>query len=188
MFLPLHLLNTLPAPPMFLQAGGYVKESVVHNLISLVSNAEELQPYAVRRLHSALVDALAGPGAGEPSLLYAAAWCIGEYGEMLPTGEGIGVGVLRGDASSVCRHKCVRVCDARARSVVLASIWGGEQGHWQSLVLASHHCCTPLLGALETMVRCCQQEQRLLLGEGVQGRRWRCWWWWLGFVICSVLT
>lgn len=69
-----------------------MKESVVHNLISLVSNAEELQPYAVRRLHSALVDALAGPGAGEPSLLYAAAWCIGEYGEMLPTGNAVVAG------------------------------------------------------------------------------------------------
>jgi hypothetical protein len=87
-------LTTPPSPcaqHTTTQAGGYVKESVVHNLISLVSNAEELQPYAVRRLHSALVDALAGPGAGEPSLLYAAAWCIGEYGEMLPTGERVAV-------------------------------------------------------------------------------------------------
>lgn len=58
----------------------------MHNLISLVSNSEELQGYAVRRLYAALTEALASPGRGEPALLYAAAWCIGEYGEMLPSG------------------------------------------------------------------------------------------------------
>lgn len=58
----------------------------MHNLISLVANSEELQGYAVRRLYAALTEALASPGRGEPSLLYAAAWCIGEYGEMLPSG------------------------------------------------------------------------------------------------------
>lgn len=73
-----------------LQAGAHVKEAVVHGLISLVTNAEELQPYAVRRLHAALLDALASPSKGAPSLLYAAAWCIGEYGEMLPTGGLVG--------------------------------------------------------------------------------------------------
>jgi hypothetical protein len=58
----------------------------VHNLISLVSNSEELQGYAVRRLYAALTEALASTSRGEPALLYAAAWCIGEYGEMLPSG------------------------------------------------------------------------------------------------------
>lgn len=61
----------------------------MHHLIALVSNAEELQPYAVRRLYAALLEALDSPSKGEPALLYAAAWAVGEYGEMLPAG-GVG--------------------------------------------------------------------------------------------------
>jgi hypothetical protein len=64
----------------------------VHHLIALVSNAEELQPYAVRRLYAALLEALASPSKGEPALLYAAAWAVGEYGEMLPAGGCSGLG------------------------------------------------------------------------------------------------
>jgi hypothetical protein len=106
-----------------------VKESVVHNLITLISNAEELQGYAVRRLYAALVEALASPAKGEPALLYAAAWCIGEYGEMLPAGEAKRLGWVVGCGGG-----------------------GGEGGVRRGL-----RGCALLYGALESMGRCCQQ-------------------------------
>jgi hypothetical protein len=55
----------------------------VRSLVVLVSNAEDLSPYAARRLYAALS---AAGAAAAPSLLMAAVWCIGEYGETLPAG------------------------------------------------------------------------------------------------------
>eukprot|EP00878_Enallax_costatus_P018020 GHUV01018946.1.p1 GENE.GHUV01018946.1~~GHUV01018946.1.p1 ORF type:complete len:448 (+),score=223.83 GHUV01018946.1:2050-3393(+) len=67
------------------QAGAHVREEVVNSLIVLITNAEDLHGYAVRRMYAALQQNL---GTADTSLLTAAAWCIGEFGEMLPTGRG----------------------------------------------------------------------------------------------------
>lgn len=69
---------------VLVQAGPHVKEEVVRALVVLITNAEELHGYAVRVLYGALQQHLA---TAAPSLLTAGAWCIGEFGEMLPTGE-----------------------------------------------------------------------------------------------------
>eukprot|EP00878_Enallax_costatus_P013642 GHUV01014265.1.p1 GENE.GHUV01014265.1~~GHUV01014265.1.p1 ORF type:complete len:761 (+),score=273.69 GHUV01014265.1:204-2486(+) len=70
---------------VMVQAGAHVREEVVNSLIVLITNAEDLHGYAVRRMYAALQQNL---GTADTSLLTAAAWCIGEFGEMLPTGRG----------------------------------------------------------------------------------------------------
>lgn len=69
---------------VMVQAGAHVKEEVVNSLIVLITNAEDLHGYAVRRMFAALQQNL---GTAEPSLMTAAIWCIGEFGEMLPAGK-----------------------------------------------------------------------------------------------------
>jgi hypothetical protein len=76
-----------------------VKEEAVRALIVLISNAEDLHGYAVRALYGAVKQHLA---TAAPSLLVAGGWCIGEFGEMLPTGRCVWVGGLVGvDAQAV---------------------------------------------------------------------------------------
>ncbi|XP_047082901.1 AP-1 complex subunit gamma-2-like isoform X2 [Lolium rigidum] len=65
-------------------AGNHVKDDVWHALIVVISNASELQGYAVRSLYTAL-RAYSEQG----SLLRVAVWCIGEYGEMLVNNVGM---------------------------------------------------------------------------------------------------
>ncbi|KAM0887902.1 hypothetical protein ACQ4PT_028689 [Festuca glaucescens] len=65
-------------------AGNHVKDDVWHALIVVISNASELQGYAVRSLYTAL-QAYSEQG----SLLRVAVWCIGEYGEMLVNNVGM---------------------------------------------------------------------------------------------------
>jgi AP-1 complex subunit gamma-1 len=65
------------------QAGAHVKEEVVRSLIVLITNAEDLHAYASRRLFAALQQHLP---VAETSLMTAAAWCLGEFGELLPAG------------------------------------------------------------------------------------------------------
>ncbi|KAM0882082.1 hypothetical protein ACQ4PT_032547 [Festuca glaucescens] len=65
-------------------AGNHVKDDVWHALIVVISNASELQGYAVRSLYMAL-RAYSEQG----SLLRVAVWCIGEYGEMLVNNLGM---------------------------------------------------------------------------------------------------
>lgn len=104
-----------------------MKEGVVHNLITLISNAEELQPYAVRRLYAALVEALASSSRGEASVLYAAAWCIGEYGEMLPTGAPW-EGGYRGRQGSWCKGSGGGSGSACSRAAVGEGISTEQEG------------------------------------------------------------
>lgn len=70
------------------QAGPYVKEEVVRAMIVLVSNAPELHGYTARSLYrAAITNTSSADGGGERSLLTAALWCLGEYGQLL-TGSG----------------------------------------------------------------------------------------------------
>lgn len=69
-----------------IQAGAHVKEEVVNSLIVLITNAEDLHGYAVRQMYQALQQNLA---TADASLMIAAVWCIGEFGEMLPQGESL---------------------------------------------------------------------------------------------------
>lgn len=156
-----HTHNSLRSPltqhtPHTTQAGGYVKESVVHNLIALISNAEELQPYAVRRLYAALVDARGAGTAGSsstggaggssksggdaaPSLLYAAAWCIGEYGEMLPTGETKGGGARRGGGGQEEEGGIQGLGSCFSGGCVCCSGFGQGQEHVRCVSQPSHN-------------------------------------------------
>lgn len=62
---------------VLVQAGAYVKEEVVRALIVTISNAPELQGYAVRLLFRALINMVED---GEEALRLAALWCLGTSG------------------------------------------------------------------------------------------------------------
>lgn len=59
---------------VLVQAGAYVKEEVVRALIVTVSNAPDLQGYAVRLLYRALINMVED---GDEALRLAALWCLG---------------------------------------------------------------------------------------------------------------
>ncbi|KAM3850207.1 AP-1 complex subunit gamma-like 2 [Diretmus argenteus] len=69
----LHVLTT---------AGGDVRDETVPNLIQLITTASELHCYTVHKLYGALVTDIT-----QQSLVQVACWCIGEYGDLLLTGE-----------------------------------------------------------------------------------------------------
>lgn len=69
----LHVLTT---------AGGDVRDETVPNLIQLITTATELHCYTVHKLYRALVADIS-----QQSLVQVACWCIGEYGDLLLTGE-----------------------------------------------------------------------------------------------------
>ncbi|XP_069740877.1 AP-1 complex subunit gamma-1-like isoform X2 [Narcine bancroftii] len=63
-------------------AGSYVRDDSVPLLIQLISNANSLHAYIVQKLYQAIrVDISQQP------LVQVAVWCIGEYGDLLLTGE-----------------------------------------------------------------------------------------------------
>ncbi|OWK09475.1 AP1G2 [Cervus elaphus hippelaphus] len=62
-------------------AGSYVRDEAVANLIQLIGGAQELHAYSVRRLYSALAEDIS-----QQPLVQVAAWCIGEYGDLLLEG------------------------------------------------------------------------------------------------------
>ncbi|XP_020753001.2 AP-1 complex subunit gamma-like 2 isoform X2 [Odocoileus virginianus] len=62
-------------------AGTYVRDDAVANLIQLIGGAQELHAYSVRRLYSALAEDIS-----QQPLVQVAAWCIGEYGDLLLEG------------------------------------------------------------------------------------------------------
>uniref|UniRef100_UPI00398F0CC6 AP-1 complex subunit gamma-1-like isoform X2 n=1 Tax=Pristiophorus japonicus TaxID=55135 RepID=UPI00398F0CC6 len=63
-------------------AGSYVRDDSVPLLIQLISNANSLHAYIVQKLYQALrVDISQQP------LVQVAVWCIGEYGDLLLSGE-----------------------------------------------------------------------------------------------------
>eukprot|EP00117_Sycon_ciliatum_P007982 scpid34160/ scgid3064/ AP-1 complex subunit gamma-1; Adapter-related protein complex 1 subunit gamma-1; Adaptor protein complex AP-1 subunit gamma-1; Clathrin assembly protein complex 1 gamma-1 large chain; Gamma1-adaptin; Golgi adaptor HA1/AP1 adaptin subunit gamma-1 len=63
-------------------APAYVREETVPSLIALVMNARDLSTYAVMRLFTAV-----GRTMVHQSLTQVAAWCIGEYGDLLVSGQ-----------------------------------------------------------------------------------------------------
>ncbi|XP_006144590.1 AP-1 complex subunit gamma-like 2 isoform X1 [Tupaia chinensis] len=69
----LHVLTT---------AGTHVRDDAVANLTQLIGGAQELHAYSVRRLYSALAEDIS-----QQPLVQVAAWCIGEYGDLLLEGN-----------------------------------------------------------------------------------------------------
>lgn len=59
---------------VLVQAGAYVKEEVVRAFVVSVSNAPDLQGYAVRLLYRALINMVED---SEEALRLAALWCLG---------------------------------------------------------------------------------------------------------------
>jgi AP-1 complex subunit gamma-1 len=68
------------------QAGPHVKEEACRHLAGVILNAGQLHGYAARALFRALRDAT--PAAAAPALVRLAAWCVGEYGELVVSGQG----------------------------------------------------------------------------------------------------
>jgi AP-1 complex subunit gamma-1 len=62
-------------------AGNYVKEQILSSFIRLVATTPELQQYVVQKLYTALRKDIT-----QESLTLAAAWCIGEFGDLLLKG------------------------------------------------------------------------------------------------------
>ncbi|XP_007479910.1 AP-1 complex subunit gamma-like 2 isoform X1 [Monodelphis domestica] len=63
-------------------AGAHVRDDAVANLTQLIGGAEELHAYSVRQLYSALAADIS-----QQPLVQVAAWCIGEYGDLLLSGS-----------------------------------------------------------------------------------------------------
>ncbi|GAB1293641.1 AP-1 complex subunit gamma-1 [Apodemus speciosus] len=63
-------------------AGSYVRDDAVPNLIQLITNSVEMHAYTVQRLYKAVL----GDYSQQP-LVQVAAWCIGEYGDLLVSGQ-----------------------------------------------------------------------------------------------------
>ncbi|XP_058285202.1 AP-1 complex subunit gamma-like 2 isoform X3 [Hylobates moloch] len=69
----LHVLTT---------AGTHVRDDAVANLTQLIGGAQELHAYSVRRLYNVLAEDIS-----QQPLVQVAAWCIGEYGDLLLAGN-----------------------------------------------------------------------------------------------------
>ncbi|XP_055929847.1 AP-1 complex subunit gamma-1-like isoform X2 [Argiope bruennichi] len=65
-------------------AGNYVIDDVVGNLIQLISESSSLHTYTVQQLWKQLT----GDLATKQPLVQVAAWCIGEFGDLLNSSEG----------------------------------------------------------------------------------------------------
>uniref|UniRef100_A0A8B9HWX3 AP-1 complex subunit gamma n=1 Tax=Astyanax mexicanus TaxID=7994 RepID=A0A8B9HWX3_ASTMX len=65
-----------------LHAGSYVRDDSVPNLIQLITNSVEMHAYTVQRLYKALLDDIS-----QQPLVQVASWCIGEYGDLLVSGQ-----------------------------------------------------------------------------------------------------
>ncbi|XP_046841939.1 LOW QUALITY PROTEIN: AP-1 complex subunit gamma-1-like, partial [Xenia sp. Carnegie-2017] len=59
-------------------AGNYVRDDTVPSLIHMVASSDTLQAYAVQQLFTAIQDDIS-----QQSLVQVAAWCTGEFGELL---------------------------------------------------------------------------------------------------------
>lgn len=62
-------------------AGNYVKEQILSSFVRLIATTPELQKYAVQKLYASLKKDIT-----QESLTLAAAWCIGEFGDLLLQG------------------------------------------------------------------------------------------------------
>ncbi|XP_059769892.1 AP-1 complex subunit gamma-like 2 isoform X4 [Balaenoptera ricei] len=67
---------------VLMTAGTHVRDDAVANLTQLIGGAQELHAYSVRRLYSALAEDIS-----QQPLVQVAAWCIGEYGDLLLEGS-----------------------------------------------------------------------------------------------------
>ncbi|MBN3319813.1 AP1G1 protein, partial [Atractosteus spatula] len=63
-------------------AGSYVRDDAVPNLIQLITNSVEMHAYTVQRLYKALLEDIS-----QQPLVQVASWCIGEYGDLLVSGQ-----------------------------------------------------------------------------------------------------
>nr|XP_060644261.1 AP-1 complex subunit gamma-1 [Anolis sagrei ordinatus] len=63
-------------------AGSYVRDDAVPNLIQLITNSVEMHAYTVQKLYKAIL----GDYSQQP-LVQVASWCIGEYGDLLVSGQ-----------------------------------------------------------------------------------------------------
>uniref|UniRef100_A0A8C7E3J0 AP-1 complex subunit gamma n=1 Tax=Naja naja TaxID=35670 RepID=A0A8C7E3J0_NAJNA len=63
-------------------AGSYVRDDAVPNLIQLITNSMEMHAYTVQKLYKAIL----GDYSQQP-LVQVASWCIGEYGDLLVSGQ-----------------------------------------------------------------------------------------------------
>uniref|UniRef100_A0A673MHJ6 AP-1 complex subunit gamma n=1 Tax=Sinocyclocheilus rhinocerous TaxID=307959 RepID=A0A673MHJ6_9TELE len=70
------------ASGIFLAAGSYVRDDSVPNLIQLITNSVQMHAYTVQRLYKALLDDIS-----QQPLVQVASWCIGEYGDLLVSGQ-----------------------------------------------------------------------------------------------------
>uniref|UniRef100_I3M0X0 AP-1 complex subunit gamma n=1 Tax=Ictidomys tridecemlineatus TaxID=43179 RepID=I3M0X0_ICTTR len=67
---------------VLITAGAHVRDDAVANLTQLIGGAQELHAYSVCRLYSALAEDIS-----QQPLVQVAAWCIGEYGDLLLEGS-----------------------------------------------------------------------------------------------------
>eukprot|EP00742_Colponemidia_sp_Colp-10_P000433 GILJ01000474.1.p1 GENE.GILJ01000474.1~~GILJ01000474.1.p1 ORF type:complete len:866 (-),score=167.22 GILJ01000474.1:91-2688(-) len=65
-------------------AGNYVREDVIASIIQLVSATAELHAYAVTKIFYSVKENL-----GQESLVQVGVWCIGEFGELLVSGQSV---------------------------------------------------------------------------------------------------
>uniref|UniRef100_A0AAZ3S816 AP-1 complex subunit gamma n=1 Tax=Oncorhynchus tshawytscha TaxID=74940 RepID=A0AAZ3S816_ONCTS len=115
-------------------AGSYVRDDSVPNLIQLITNSVEMHAYTVQRLYKALLDDIS-----QQPLVQVSSWCIGEYGDLLVSGqceeeEPIQVDLLKHSITSTISsrtlhttHLCIFspfVCTSRIKKVV--SIYGSS--------------------------------------------------------------
>lgn len=59
-----------------------MRDDSVPNLIQLITNSVEMHAYTVQRLYKALLDDIS-----QQPLVQVASWCIGEYGDLLVSGQ-----------------------------------------------------------------------------------------------------
>ncbi|OCT82356.1 hypothetical protein XELAEV_18024882mg [Xenopus laevis] len=70
------------ASGIFLAAENYVRDDAVPNLIQLITNSSEMHEYTVQKLYKAILDDIS-----QQSLVQVTSWCIGEYGDLLVSGQ-----------------------------------------------------------------------------------------------------
>ena len=65
-----------------MQAGNYVRDDVVSVLIQLIQDTSSLHTYTVMQLYSVAIQDIS-----QQPLIQVGSWCIGEYGDLLISGQ-----------------------------------------------------------------------------------------------------
>uniref|UniRef100_A0A8C3M400 AP-1 complex subunit gamma n=1 Tax=Chrysolophus pictus TaxID=9089 RepID=A0A8C3M400_CHRPC len=105
-------------------AGSYVRDDAVPNLIQLITNSVEMHAYTVQRLYKAIL----GDYSQQP-LVQVASWCIGEYGDLLVSGqceEEEPIQLFDGYVSRLLATVSSGVCDSGDRIKKVVSIYGSS--------------------------------------------------------------